>query len=374
MARILFVITEDWALLSHRLHLVKAAMAAGHQVGLATRFSRHEEMLASLGVETYHWRLSRKSLNPFSELKSLFSLHHIILDFQPDLVHAVSQKPVLYTGVLKRLGGRFGFVAALGGIGYIFSSSALKARLLRPAISLVLRFALSGKKTAFILQNQDNISLFEKLRIVHVGQTKLLRGSGVEISLYKPSPLPEGITKIILPARMLWDKGVAEFIAAARRIKAQNIAAEFILVGDVDTHNAASVTQSQIDEWVENGIVQQWGRRDDMPQIYPSIHIVCLPSYHEGLPKVLMEAASCGRPVIAFDVPGSREIVQDGVNGFLVPFQDQNSLENALLNLIHNRALCTEMGREGRKLVEEEFSDARINQQTFNIWAEVLKC
>ena len=374
MARILFVITEDWALLSHRLHLVKAAIATGHHVGLATRFSCHEDMLSSLGVETYHWGLTRKSLNPFAELKSLFSLHHIISDFQPDLVHAVAQKPVLYTGVLKRLGGRFGFVAALGGIGYIFSSSALKARLLRPAICLVLRFALAGKKTAFILQNQDNISLFEKLRIVCVGKTKLVRGSGVEVSLYQPKPLPKGPAKIILPARMLWDKGVAEFIEAARRIKAQNIAAEFILVGDVDTHNAASVTQSQIDEWVENGIVQQWGRRDDMPQIYPSIHIVCLPSYHEGLPKVLMEAASCGRPVIAFDVPGSREIVQDGVNGFLVPFQDQNSLENALLNLIHNRALCTEMGREGRKLVEEEFSDARINQQTFNIWAEVLKC
>ena len=374
MARILFVITEDWALLSHRLHLVKAAIAAGHQVGLATRFSRHEEMLASLGVETYHWGLTRKSLNPFAELKSLISLHHIISDFQPDLVHAVAQKPVLYTGLLKRLGGRFGFVAALGGIGYIFSSSALKARLLRPAISLVLRFALAGRKTAFILQNQDNISLFEKLRIVHAGKTKLVRGSGVEISLYQPSPLPEGITKIILPARMLWDKGVAEFVAAARKIKAQNIAAEFILVGDVDAHNAASVSQSQIDEWVAGGIVQQWGRRDDMPKIYPSVHIVCLPSYHEGLPKVLMEAASCARPVIAFDVPGSREIVQDGVNGFLVPFKDQESLENALVRLINDRTLCTDMGRKGRKLVEAEFSDTHINQQTFDIWDEILKC
>ena len=372
MARILFVITEDWALISHRLHLVKAAIAKGHEVALATRFSQHEDMLKSLGVTTFPWDISRKSLNPLRELQCLFALHRIILEFKPELVHAVAQKPVLYSGILSRVQGGFAFVAALGGIGYIFNSTELQARLLRPFISRILRFVLKGEKTAFILQNKDNIVLFEKLGIVGVAQAKLVRGSGVEVATFFPSPLPGGVPKVILPARMLRDKGVEEFVEAARTIKAQCIEAEFILVGDVDRHNPASVSQSEIDMWVSEGIVKQWGRRDDMPQIYHSAHIVCLPSYHEGLPKVLMEAASCARPVIAFDVPGSREIVKDGINGFLVQFREQAGLEAVLIKLINDVDTCKQMGLAGRKIVEAEFSDVLINQQVFSIWEEVL--
>ena len=372
MARILFVITEDWALISHRLHLVKAAIAEGHKVALATRFSIHEDMLRELGVMTFHWGLVRRSLNPIGELASILTLRHIIKSFQPDLVHAVAQKPVLYSGILKRLGGKFGFVAALGGIGFIFTSPVLKAKLLRPFISRLLQFCLAGKNTRFILQNPDNICLFETLGIVKTGFTKLVRGSGVEIDQYRPSALPNGVPVIILPARMLWDKGVAEFVNAARSIKEKGFKAEFVLVGDIDRHNSASVRQSQIDEWVSLKIVNHLSRHDHMASIYPETTITCLPSYHEGLPKVLLEAASCARPVIAFDVAGSREIVKDGKNGFLVPFKDQNRLEAALITLITDRQLCKKMGRAGRKMVEAEFSDRHINRQTFDIWDEVL--
>ena len=372
MARILFVITEDWALISHRLHLIKAAISEGHEVALATHFSTHEDMLKRLGVTTFHWGLVRRSLNPFSEIVSIIKLKQIINCLQPDLVHAVAQKPVLYSGFIKRLGGKFGFVAALGGIGFIFTSPTVKAKLLRPFIGRALRFCLSGSKTRFILQNPDNVSLFERLGIVKKGATKLVRGSGVEIDQFVPSPIPEGVPVIILPARMLWDKGVAEFIAAAKSLKEKNIDAEFVLVGDVDPHNPASVSQSQIDEWVSQNIVTQRKRQANMTAIYPETTITCLPSYHEGLPKVLLEAASCARPVVAFDVAGSREIVQDGKNGFLVPFRDQMQLEQALMTLITDKALSIRMGKAGRKLVEAEFSDRHINRQTFDIWNEVL--
>lgn len=374
MAKVLFVITEDWALLSHRMHLVKAAINRGDEVALATRFSTHRNFIAQFGVKTYDWTLTRKSLNPFAELFALFSLFKIIQDFRPDLVHAVAQKPVLYTGILKRLGGRFGFVAGLGGIGFIFNSAKLKAKLLRPVVAYLLRFVLAGSKTSFILQNQDNINLFEKLRIVRPGQTQLVKGSGVEISEFMPMPYPTGTPKIILPARLLWDKGVGEFVAAARAIKAQNIKADFILVGDIDPHNSASVSYQNIQQWVSEGLVEHWERQDNMPQIYQQAAVVCLPSYHEGLPKVLMEAASCARPVIAFDVPGCREIVKEGINGFLVSFGDQLGLEKAIMKLINNTDLCIQMGKKGREMVEAEFSDEKINAATFEIWKETLKC
>lgn len=372
MARILFVVTEDWALISHRLHLVKAAIAAGHNVGLATSFSLHEDMLKALGVTTFDWVLVRSSLNPFSEIASIWRLRQIIKIFQPDIVHAVAQKPVLYTGFLKRLGCRFGFVAALGGVGFIFESSSLKAKLLRPLISKLLKFCLTGENTKFILQNPDNIRLFESLGIVKKGFAKLIRGSGVELDHFKVTELPDCSPIVILPARMLWDKGVAEFVNAAKSIKAKNINAEFVLVGDIDKHNPAMVSQGQIDEWVSQKIVSHWERQNDMALVYSKTTITCLPSYHEGLPKVLLEAASCGRPIVAFDVAGSREIVDNGTNGFLVPFKDQDKLEDVLITLISDRQLCEKMGRAGRRMVEAEFSDRRVNRQTFKIWYEVI--
>jgi glycosyltransferase involved in cell wall biosynthesis len=197
-----------------------------------------------------------------------------------------------------------------------------------------------------------------------------VRGAGVEIEKYCPSPIPKGVPMIILPARMLWDKGVAEFVRAARRIKAQGVNARFTLVGDIDQHNPVTVTQHQIDQWVEEGVVEQWGRRDDMDKVYPQASIVCLPSYNEGMPKVLLEAASCARPLVAFDVSGCREIVRDGVNGFLVNFGDETALETAIVKLIKDRSLCKKMGVNGREIVEQEFSGEMINAQTFGIWNE----
>ncbi len=175
---------------------------------------------------------------------------------------------------------------------------------------------------------------------------------------------------VILPARMLWDKGVAEFVRVAGRIKARDIEARFVLVGDVDSHNPASITQSQVDEWVQQGAIEHWGRRDDMDQIYQQASIVCLPSYNEGLPKVLLEAASCARPAVAFNVPGCREIVRDGINGFLVSFGDETALEKAIVTLINDRSLCAKMGAKGREIVEQAFSGEIINAQTFAIWNE----
>ena len=358
--------------MSHRLHLIKAALKEGHDVAVLTRLSQHGALLESIGVQLYHWPIERRSLNLFSAVSSVLTLQKAIADFQPNLIHAVALKPVIYAGLARKLVLPTAFVAALGGVGFIFTARSLKAKILRKLISLILPIVLAGKQTRLILQNQDNIDLFEFLGICKAEKIDLVRGSGVEVEHFTKTPLPSGVPTVILPARLLWSKGVGEFANVANRIKKRGLTARFVLVGDNDPQNPASVSQIQIDKWVTQGLLEHWGRRDDMKYVFSLANIVCLPSYDEGLPKALLEGASCGRPLVAFDVPGCREIVRDNINGKLVKFCEEADLEAAILELIKNPTLCTKYGNAGRQIVKAEFSDKVINRQTFDVWDKVL--
>ena len=366
--RVLFVITDDWALISHRLHLAEAAIKLGYEVAVVTRVTKYRDVLEASGLKVFHWRLERRSLNLISEIISIFHLWKILIFFEPDIIHAVAQKPVIYAGLAMKFSKKAKFVAALGGVGFIFTSKNIKAKILKPIVKLFLRFVLRAQTSELILQNIDNVQFIVDLSIVDENRISLIKGAGVEIGKFQPSLIPKGPPLVILPARMLWDKGVAEFVRVAGRINARYIEARFVLVGDIDSHNPASITQSQVDRWVQQGAVEHWSRRDDMDQIYQQASIVCLPSYHEGLPKVLLEAASCARPTVAFNIPGCREVVRDGINGFLVSFGDEVALEKAIVTLISDRSLCVKMGAKGREIVEQEFSSEIINMQTFAIW------
>lgn len=368
----LFVISEDWAFISHRLHLADAAIKAGYEVGLLTRFTRYWDMLEARGIKLFHWDLNRGSLNIFGELVTVWQAAKLFRHWQPDLIHAVAQKPILYAGIAGKLAYACPRISAMGGVGFIFSSGSMKARLLRPIVSRLLGSVINGTKTRLILQNGDDVSLLVKQGVAQLKTVRRIKGSGVEIDDFIPSPLPNKTPIVILPARLLWDKGIAEFVRVAKRIKTKEINSRFVLVGDPDPKNAASIQEHQLQEWVDSGVVERWGRRADMPDIYPQSSIVCLPSYREGLPKVLLEAASCARPVVAFDVPGCREIVRDGINGFLVPFGDETALELALIKLIQDTKLCAKLGKAGRKIVESEFSHNIIAAETFAVWDEVL--
>ena len=363
--KVLFVITEDWALISHRLHLVEAAIGAGYEVALATRFSKHRKKLEDRGIKIFEWYLHRGSLNPVKEIRAIFSLCKILWQFKPNIIHAVAQKPVIYVGLARKVFYKASFVGTLGGVGFIFTSKSLKAALLKPLLKLLLKSALVGEKTRLILQNKDNFKIIEKKYI------RIIKGAGVETKKFLPSKIPSGIPIVILPGRMLWDKGVGEFVRVANRIKNKNINVKFILVGDIDLDNPESIKQMQIDKWVSSGIIEQWGRSDKMEEVYKKCSIVCLPSYNEGLPKVLLEAGSCARPVVTFDVPGCREVVKQNVNGFLVEFGNEKVLETALLKLIKNKNLCEKMGKSGREIVLKEFSSIIVNAQTFSVWNEI---
>ena len=371
--RVLFVISEDWALISHRLHLVELAIHSGYQVGLATKITKHQNFLEARGIKVFQWRFQRGSLNPLKEIISLISLTKIYWKYQPDLIHAVAQKPLIYAGLAKILYRNIPFIGALGGLGFIFTNGSIKAKLLRPIIKIFLKIALYGNRTRLILQNYDNINTIKNNNIIKNSNIRLVKGAGVEIEKFVPSKIPKHAPIVILPARILWDKGVAEFIQIARQIKIKKLNARFVLVGDIDLDNPASVSKQQIITWVNSGIVEHWSRRSNMNEVYSKASIVCLPSHYEGLPKVLLEGASCSRPLVAFNIPGCRDIIKDGINGFLVDFGDCNSLEKKIIKLINNKELCEKMGKEGRKIVEANFSSSLINSQTFSIWDEVIQ-
>ena len=373
MIGLLFVVSEDWYFVSHRLHLAEAAIAAGYKVALLSRISHYRAQIEASGVEVIDWSLDRRSRNPFMELRALWEAYSALLRLRPDIVHAVALKPVLYSALACRLAGVHARVSALAGLGFVFSSQKFLARLLRPVLVRAFRWALSGGRSRLILQNPDDQGTFLAADVLEPGRIRLIRGAGVDPSVFFPQSEVSGVPLVILPARMLWDKGVGEFVYCARSIKQKGIAARFALVGEPDEHNPECVPVAQLEAWVAEGAVEWWGRCADMPDVLRQAAVVCLPStYGEGLPKALLEAASCGRSIVTYDVPGCREVVVEGKNGFLVPLNDTQALVVALEKLLSDPELRRHMGVAGRELVLKEFSQEKVAAETMRVWEEVL--
>lgn len=372
MKRLLFIVSEDWYFVSHRLHLGMAAARAGYRVAVLTHVAQHRRQIEDAGIEVLDWSLNRSSRNPVTELRAMLGLVLAVRRFRPDLIHAVALKPVLYASLASRLVGPTRRVFALGGLGFVFASQRFTARLLRPLVIGTLRLGLAGAKTRLILQNPDDVSVLAAAGVIAGRRVHLIRGAGVDTSVFRPEPEHEEPPLVVLPARMLWDKGVGDFVRCAGSLRSRGVAVRFALVGERDPHNPECVPEEQLARWVESGDVEWWGRRDDMPEVYARAHVVCLPSHHEGLPKALLEAASCARPIVAYDIPGCREIVADRSNGILVPFRDADRMAQAILELVSNPDLRRTMGAAGRERAIREFSQERVAAATSRVWEEAL--
>lgn len=369
--KLLFVVTEDWYFCSHRLPLALAAMQAGMEVSIATNVTSHGELIKGAGITLHPWQLSRGSTGPWGELKSLLALVRIYWRVRPDIVHQVAIKPVLYGSVAARLTGVRSVVNALGGMGFVFGDQGGARRWLRPLILAAFRALLGGRRKLLILQNPDDRTLVVEGAALVAERIRLVRGAGVNVAEYGPSSEPTGVPLVLLPARMLYDKGVAEFVAAAALLKQAGVVARFALVGGTDPCNPASIAQQQLDDWVASGAVEWLGRRDDMPALFAQSALVCLPSYREGLPKALLEAASSARAIVATDVPGCREIVRDGENGLLVPARDAAALAAALGALLADPLRRARMGQRGRQMVLDEFSEQAVVSATMSIYRDL---
>lgn len=370
--KLLFVVTEDWYFVSHRLPLAVAAIAAGMEVSIATNVSSHAEVIRQAGIKLYPWKLNRGSTGLLAEFKALCGLLKIYWQVRPDIVHQVAIKPVLYGSLLAKLLRIPRVVNALGGMGAIFSDTSGKRGRLRAVVLAGFRSLLNRRGSLLILQNPDDCELMVNGAAIARENIRLIRGAGVDVRVFDVVPEPEGTPLVVLPARMLTDKGVVEFVEAARLLKAQGVQARFALVGGTDECNPASVPPARLKDWVDSGTVEWHGRRDDMPAVYRSATLVCLPSYREGLPKSLLEAAACGRAIVATDVPGCREIVRHGENGLLVEVRDVAALAKAMATLLSDTATRQAMGAAGRQMVLQEFSEEKVVADTLEIYQELM--
>ncbi len=368
--KILLFANTDWYLYNFRLALALALRDRGDEVVLVSPDGPYGPRMQNLGIRWLPFPLARRSLNPFEGIRTVLRLSKLYQRENPDLVHQFTVKCVLFGSLACHLVGIRTVVNSVTGLGYVFTGGGAARRWLRGFIKLSYWFLL--KNTWTIFQNPDDKSAFLESRLVDPGRVALIRGSGVDTQRFSPRPEPSGKPLVVLPARLLWDKGVGEFVQAARSLRADGVRARFALVGDSDNDNPASVQAAQLRAWEKEGVIEWWGWKEDMQDVYAQAAIVCLPSYREGLPKTLIEAAACGRPIVTSDVQGCREVVRHGVNGLLVPVRDADALTKALMDLLQNRTTRSKMGNFGRNIAEKEFSMDLVISQTVAFYQSIM--
>lgn len=370
--RLLLLITEDWYFWSHRLDLARAARDAGFDVMIATRVTDHGERIQREGFRLFPISLVRQSRNPFVELVAVLELVRLYRRERPAIVHHVALKPILYGSLAAWISGVPEVVNAFAGLGYAFTDETRRKSMAHMFLCRALSTLLRLSQSVVIFQNKDDRELLLEEGVVETQQTRIIPGSGVDTKRFDVRPSAEDCPIVMLASRMLWDKGIGEFVEASRRLKQNGLAARFVLVGRCDEHNPAAIEPAQLRRWVEDGVVEWWEHRDEMSQTLASATIVVLPSYREGLPKVLLEAAACGKPLIATDVPGCRDIVTHGVNGLLVPARDSSALAAAIDSLLRDSSLRAAMGKAGREAVMLAFSVEKVAGQVVALYRELL--
>ena len=369
--KILFFITEDWFFCSHFIERAVAARDAGNEVVVLTRVGESANRIREAGIRVIPLQIQRRSFNLLREILVVYAVWKTYRNEKPDLVHQVALKPILYGSLAARFSGVKAIVNAPVGMGFVFSSKSFLARVLRPIVQLALRSMLNPRYSKVIFENSDDIDWAVRSNLVRRDLAILIRGAGVNLQQFVPMAKPVGIPLIMLSARMLWDKGIKEFVEAASIIKKRGVQGRFVLVGGADTGNPTSIPEAQLQLWVNEGLVEWWGHQKDMAVVLSQADIACLPSYREGLPKSLLEAAASGLPIVTTNVPGCREVVEDGVEGLLVPACDAEALADALAKLIADPALRARMGAAARARAEAEFGMGMIIDQTLGLYREI---
>lgn len=370
---ILFVVNAPEFFLSHRLPLAVAAQKSGYEVHVATADGPDVEQIRAQGYIHHVVPFARRGQNPLNELSTLLCLVRLFQRTKPSLVHLITIKPVLYGGVAARLAGVRSVVSAVSGLGTVYLADSAPARIRRRLVTAMYRAAFKQKRLAVIFQNPDDRDAMLTLRALKPERARMIRGSGVALADYPYVPEPDGKPVVVMAARLLRDKGVFEFVEAARLLKQRGLAVQMRLIGSPDPGNPTSVTQQELDHWASEEKIELLGYRKDIAEQYAEANIVCLPSYREGLPKGLVEAAACGRAVVTTDVPGCRDAVTADETGLLVPVKDPVALAVAIQTLIENPKLRKQMGEGGRALAEEAFTIERVVEQHMDIYRELLE-
>lgn len=371
--KILFVVNTPEFFLSHRLPIALAAREGGYEVHVATAAGDAVPEIRRLGLIHHAVGIARSGQNPIAELSSVISLYRLFRKLKPELVHLITIKPVLYGGIAARFARVYAVVAAVSGLGTVFVAQSTAARARRALVSRLYQLAFSHRRLAVIFQNPDDRDGLLAIGALRKDQVRMIRGSGVSLADYSFLPEPEGTPVVVMAARLLREKGVYEFVEAARHLKSRGVEVVMRLIGAPDLGNPSSVAQTELDAWSSEGVVELPGYRSDIAGQYAAANIVCLPSYYgEGLPKTLVEAAACGRAVITTNHPGCRDAIESDVTGVLVPVRSAPALADAIQMLVETPERRLRMGKAGRELAERAFSIDRIVGQHLAIYKELL--
>jgi glycosyltransferase involved in cell wall biosynthesis len=371
--RILIVVNVDWFFLSHRLPIALEAKNKGFDVYVAAADTGKRSEIESHDIHFINAPFLEKSHSFLSELNMILRLGLLYRRIKPDLVHHVTIRPVLYGGIASRLFRVEAVVNALSGLGYVFINQGFKNRIIRRVVTYLFKLGFSHPNQLLILQNNDDREKFIDMGLIDAHKIKIIRGSGVDTNIFKPEENNSSDRVIVaFIGRLLWDKGIGEFVEAAKRISTECSEVSFHIFGAQYENNPMSVPDEVINEWESNNIFTVHGQKDQIEGHLKEIDIVCLPSYREGLPKALLEAAAAGLPIVTTDTPGCREVVDDGVNGFLVPPRDTARLTEKLKELIQNPQLRAEFGKEGRKKAQREFTIDKVVDETMNVYRSLL--
>jgi glycosyltransferase involved in cell wall biosynthesis len=371
LQKIVYVVTELGYFCSHRLHLALAAKNAGYDVAVVTNceqrasLAQYEDSLKNFTL--YHLPFHRSRLNPLAELMTLWRLWRTYRQIRPDIVHQVALKPVLYGTFCAKLLRIPRIINALGGLGYLFTHRSVRSSVIKPIMAIAFRLLLNCRRCVLILQNSDDADLMAPL--VGNEKIKLIRGSGVDLNEFYPIQEPSSPpVKVLMVSRLLWSKGVGEVVEAAGLLRKEGASIEIEIAGEPDPKNPASISAQVLSAWKQEHLVTWLGARKDVAALYQQAHIAVLPSYREGLPKSLLEAAACGKPIITTDVPGCREVVVSGENGLLVPPRDGEALAKAIKTLAEYPEIRVRMGKMSRRKAEQEFDEKKIIEETLAIY------
>lgn len=375
-SRVVLFANTDWYLYNFRRSLALALRDAGHDVLLVSPPGPYGARLIELGLRWTSVPMDRRSLNPLRELSLLWHLVRLFRRERSALVHGFTIKCAVYGSLAARAAGVPARVNAVAGMGYVFTSHETKARLLRSPVRALLRLALGGKGSRLVLQNPDDWELFRQAALVDESKVRLIPGSGVDLTRFQPAVRPRdpgARMTVLLAARLLWDKGLAEYVQAIRLLRAEGRDIRFLLAGMPDTGNPAAVPEAIVRAWVEDGVLEWLGHVDDMPALLASVDMVVLPSYREGLPKTLIEAAACSLPLVTTDVPGCREVVENGVDGLLVQARDGAALAAAIACLHDDPDLATRLGQRARTKALVHFDERVVIAKTLAVYSELMR-
>ena len=362
--KILFIVNVDWFFVSHRLLIALKAIDEGYEVHLACRVTDEYDFLTSKGIVVHDLMMSRSGKSLFAEFDTCLKLYNVVKKIRPDVLHAVTVKPVLYGGAIARLLRIKSCVFSISGLGYVFSAKNLKAKLLKFLVSLFYKISIDKDNHKVIFQNQNDLDQLVNLGAIKTENVVLIPGSGVDLSLYNVIGKPKDELAIVMASRLLKEKGVLEYVEAAKVIKEKYPDVEFYLAGEPDHENPNSITHKEMKVWAEGGYINLLGHVQDMPELLSKASIFVLPSFYgEGLPKALIEAAACGCPVVTTDHPGCRDAVIENETGLLVPVNNVAALVDAIVYLINDPEKRSQMGEAARCLAEKKFSvDLVVNK------------